>query len=90
MEDAGIKLASVATRVLGASGRAMMEALVAGTTDPTLLADLAKGRLREKLPALREALAGSFRAHHAFLVGQLLAHADYLDEAIQRASRSRR
>lgn len=86
LEDAGIKLASVATRVLGASGRAMMEALVAGTTDPTLLADLAKGRLRAKLPALREALAGSFRAHHAFLVSQLLAHADYLDETIQGAS----
>ncbi len=86
LEDAGIKLASVATRVLGASGRAMMEALVAGTTEPAVLADLAKGRLREKLPALREALAGSFRAHHAFLVSQLLAHVDYLDEAIQGAS----
>ncbi len=54
LEDAGIKLASVATRVLGVSGRAMMEALVAGTTEPAVLADLAKGRLREKLPALRE------------------------------------
>ncbi len=86
LEDAGIKLASVATRVLGASGRAMMEALVAGTTEPAVLADLAKRRLREKLPALREALAGSFRAHHAFLVSQLLAHVDYLDEAIQGAS----
>ena len=86
LEDAGIKLASVATRVLGVSGRAMMEALVAGTTEPAVLADLAKGRLREKLPALREALAGSFRAHHAFLVSQLLAHVDYLDEAIQGAS----
>jgi transposase len=86
LEDAGIKLASVATRVLGASGRAMMQALVAGTTDPAMLADLAKGRLREKLPALREALAGSFRAHHAFLVSQMLAHVDYLDEAIQGAS----
>ncbi|HWW94991.1 MAG TPA: IS110 family transposase [Vicinamibacteria bacterium] len=86
LEDAGIKLASVATRVLGASGRAMMEALVGGTTDPTMLADLAQGRLREKLPALREALTGRFRAHHAFLVSQLLAHVDYLDEAIQVAS----
>jgi len=47
LEDAGIKLASVATRVLGASGRAMMQALIAGTTDPAVLADLAKGRLRE-------------------------------------------
>jgi transposase len=82
LEDAGIKLASVATRVLGASGRAMMSALAAGTTDPAVLAELAKGRLREKLPALREALAGRFRPHHAFLVSQLLAHVDYLDEAI--------
>jgi len=86
LEDAGIKLASVATRLLGASGRAMMEALVAGTTDPSMLADLAKGRLREKLPALREALVGRFRPHHAFLVSQLLAHVDYLDEAILGAS----
>jgi transposase len=86
LEDAGIKLASVATRVLGASGRAMMKALVGGTTDPTMLAELAQGRLREKLPALREALTGRFRAHHAFLMSQLLAHVDYLDEAIQGAS----
>ena len=64
----------------------MMEALVAGTTDPSMLADLAKGRLREKLPALREALVGRFRPHHAFLVSQLLAHVDYLDEAILGAS----
>jgi transposase len=53
LEDAGIKLASVATRVLGVSGRAMLDALVAGTTDPGVLADLARGRLRTKLPALR-------------------------------------
>jgi transposase len=82
LQDAGIKLASVASNILGASGRAMLEALVGGTTDPGLLADLAKGRLRKKLPALREALAGRFRAHHAFLAGQLLAHLDDLDEAI--------
>ena len=82
LEDAGIKLASVATRLLGASGRAMLDALVSGTTDPALLADLARGKLRRKLPALRQALAGRFRAHHAFLVSPLLAHLDYLDEAI--------
>ena len=57
-----MKLASVATDILGASGRAMLEALVQGTTDPEVLADLARGRLREKLPALRAALAGRFRA----------------------------
>ena len=82
LEDAGVKLASVASDILGVSGRAMLEALAQGTTDPTVLADLARGRLRGKLPALRAALAGRFRSHHAFLVGQLLAHLDYLDEAI--------
>jgi transposase len=84
LEDAGIKLASIASDILGASGRAMLEALVHGTTDPAVLADLAKGTLRRKLPALQQALAGRFRRHHAFLVSQLLAHLDYLDEAIER------
>jgi len=82
LTDAGIQLASVATNVLGKSGRAMLAALVEGTTDPEVLADLAQGKLRQKLPALRAALAGQFRGHHAFLVSQLLAHLDYLDEAL--------
>ena len=82
LQDAGIKLASVATDILGVSGRAMLEALGRGTTDPAVLAELARGRLRAKLPALRQALAGRFREHHAFLVSQLLAHLDYLEEAI--------
>jgi transposase len=82
LEDAGIKLATVASDILGVSGRAMLTALVDGTTDAVVLADLARGRLRAKLPALREALAGRFRGHHAFLVSQLLAHLDYLDEAV--------
>jgi transposase len=86
LEDAGLKLATVATDVLGASGRAMLTALVAGTTDPAVLADLARGRLRAKLPALRQALTGRFRAHHAFLVSQLLAHLDYLEEVIATLS----
>jgi transposase len=86
LEDTGIKLTSVATRLLGASGRAMLDALVAGTTTPEVLADLARGKLRKKLPALRQALVGHFRAHHAFLVSQLLAHLDYLDEAIETIS----
>jgi transposase len=64
----------------------MLQALVAGTTDPIVLADLARGKLRKKLPALRHALLGHFRAHHAFLVSQLLAHLDYLDEAIETVS----
>jgi len=88
LEDAGLKLASVATDVLGASGRAMLTALVAGTTDAAVLADLARGRLRAKLPALRQALTGRFRAHHAFLLTQLLAHLDYLDEALATLSQA--
>ena len=86
LEDAGVKLASVASDILGVSGRAMLQALAQGTTDPELLAELARGRLRGKLPALRAALAGRFRSHHAFLVGQLLAHLDYIDEAIATLS----
>jgi len=86
LEDAGIKLAGVATDVLGVSGRAMLTALVEGTTDPEVLADLAKGTLRRKLPALRQALAGRFRRHHGFLVSQVLAHLDYLDEAVDTLS----
>ncbi len=80
LEDAGLKLASVATDVMGVSGRAMLDALVHGTTDATVLADLARGRLRAKLPALRAALEGRFRRHHAVLLGHLLAHLDYLEE----------
>jgi transposase len=86
LEDAGIKLASVATDILGVSGRAMLAALVRGTTDPEVLAELARGKLRAKLPALRQALRGQFRPHHAFLVSQLLAHLDYLDETITTLS----
>ena len=86
LEDAGVKLATVASDILGVSGRAMLEALAQGTTDPVVLADLARGRLRGKLPALRAALAGRFRTHHAFLVGQLLSHLDYLEEAIATLS----
>jgi transposase len=86
LEDAGIKLGTVASDVLGVSGRAMLDALVSGTHDPAVLAELAKGRLRAKLPALREALEGRFRAHHALLLGELLAHLDYLDEAVERLS----
>jgi transposase len=67
LEDAGIKLDSVVTDVLGASGRAMLAPLVAGERDPGVLAELAKGRLRAKLPQLRQALRGRFRAHHALL-----------------------
>jgi transposase len=86
LQDAGIKLSSVASNVMGVSGKAMLGALVAGERDPAALAALAKGTLRRKLPALREALTGRFRAHHALLVGEILAKLDYLDEAIERLS----
>jgi len=60
----------------------MLDALLSGTTDPEVLSDLAKGRLRKKIPALREALEGNFSNHHAFMVGRILVHVDYLEESI--------
>ena len=77
LEDAGIKLSAVASDILGVSGRAMLEALVAGQRDPAVLADLAKRRLRAKIPALPEALTGRFTDHHAFLVR---IHLDLIDQ----------
>jgi transposase len=86
LEDAGIKLDCVATDILGKSGRDMLDALVRGTTDPDVLADLARRQMRKKIPALREALEGRFDAHHALWVGAILAHVDFLDEQIDRLS----
>jgi transposase len=86
LEDTGIKLDCVATDILGKSGRAMLDALVSGTRDPELLAELAQGKLRKKIAALREALVGRFADHHALIIGHILAHIDYLDEAIERLS----
>ena len=82
LQDAGVKLSSVASRLLGVSGRAMLEALVEGTRDPATLAALARGTLRKKLPALRAALDGRFGRHHAVLVGTILTKLDFLDEVI--------
>jgi len=87
LESANIKLSSVATDVMGLSGKAMLEALISGSTDPQVLADLARGKLRKKLPLLREALQGRFRPHHRFLLGQILSHLDFLDEAIEELSK---
>jgi transposase len=84
LEDAGLKLAMVMTDIMGVSGRAMIDALLTGATDPAAIADLARGRLRTKLPALQQALAGRFRPHQAFLVTQILAKVDFLEEAIER------
>ena len=77
LEDAGIKLSTVASDVLGVSGRAMLDALITGEHDPAALADLAKRRLRCKIPALTEALTGRFSEHHAFLAR---VHLDLIDQ----------
>jgi transposase len=86
LEDTGIKLDCVASDILGKSGRAILNALVAGTTDPEVLADLAQGTLRAKIPALKQALEGRFEAHHALVIGAILAHLDFLEEQIARLS----
>jgi transposase len=82
LEDANIKLASVASDVMGVSGRAMLDQIVQGQSDPALLAELAKGRLRDKQALLLKALSGRVRAHHRFMLAQHLSHIDFLDEAI--------
>jgi transposase len=82
LEDTGIKLDCVATDILGKSGRAMLDALVDGTTDPEVLANLAQGKLRAKIPALKEALEGRFDRLHAVWIGAILAHLDFLDGQI--------
>jgi transposase len=86
LEDANIKLAGVATDVLGTSGRAMLEALIAGVTDPKQLADLARMRLRAKIPELRLALQGRVTEHHRFLLRMHLDHIGHLEELIGRLS----
>ncbi len=83
LEDSGVKLATVATDVMGVSGREMMRALIDGVADPQLLADLAKARLRAKLPELRKALTARFREHHAFLLARMLAHIEALEADIE-------
>jgi transposase len=82
LQDAGVKLTSVASRVWSKSSRAMIEALISGTTDPAALAELAKSRMRSKIPALVEALEGNWRPHHSMVARQILAHIDFLDESI--------
>lgn len=82
LEDTGIKLAAVASDIMGVSGRAMLEALVLGEREPQTLAELAKRKLRNKIPELAEALTGRFRDHHAFLVRLHLAHYDQLTDAV--------
>jgi len=82
LEDANIKLSSVASDVMGLSGRHMIQAMIAGEDDPAVLADLALNRLRQKLPELREALKGGVREHHRFMLKQLMAQVEMLEGQI--------
>ena len=82
LEDAGVKLSSVASKVLSKSGREMIDALIAGERDADVLAELAKGRMRSKIPRLKDALAGRFNEHHALLCQAMLARVDQADATI--------
>jgi len=84
LDTANVKLGVVASNVVGVSGRRMLRAIEQGESDPAVLAELAKGRLREKLPALRLALAGRVQPHHRQLIGELLDHIAYLEQAAHR------
>ncbi|MFF2938034.1 IS110 family RNA-guided transposase [Streptomyces mirabilis] len=84
LEDTGLKLSAVASDIMGVSGRAMLEALTAGERDPQVLAELAKRKLRNKIPELTEALTGRFREHHAFLVRLYLDQYDHLTTMIDQ------
>jgi transposase len=82
LEDANLKLAAVASNIQGVSAQEMLRALLGGEEDPKLLAELARGQLRKKQAALEQALTGRFRAHHRFMLTQLLGHLEFLDEEI--------
>jgi transposase len=84
LEDAGIKLSTVATDIMGVSGRAMLQALIEGRDEPAAIADLAKRRLRSKIGALTEALTGRFTPHHGFLIRMHLKLIDQHTQALQR------
>jgi transposase len=86
LQDAGIKLSSVASDILGKSGRDMLFALISGTSDPEVLAELARGTLRKKIPQLKRALEGRFVSHHRLIVEKILTKLDFLDETIEELS----
>jgi transposase len=86
LEDANIKLGSVASNALGVSGRLMIEAIIRGEYDPVKLADLARRRLRKKIPQLQRALQGSVTEHHRFLLRTQMNHLDHLEGLIRRYS----
>lgn len=83
LEDANIKLACVATDIFGVSGRAILDALLEGKMTPEEMAELSKGRLRNKREELAESLVGRFRPHHALLLSRMLGHIDFLDGAVE-------
>lgn len=82
LEDANLKLASVASDILGTSGRLMLNAIIAGETDPNRLADLAQRKMRGKIPQLVKALEGGINEHHRYLLQVLVDHVQYLEHAI--------
>jgi transposase len=86
LEGANIKLSSVVTDVMGVSARAMLAEIVAGETDAALMAELARGRMRNKIPELEKALTGHVQPHHRFLLAKQLGHVDFLDEQIEEIS----
>ena len=86
LEDANIKLASVATDLMGRSAREMLAALLAGEEDPAILAELARGKMRAKRDLLKQALQGQFKPHHGLLISEQLAHIEALDEEIAHLS----
>ena len=86
LQDAGIKLTSVASKVWSKSSRAMIEMLISGQVDPEVLAELAKGRMRPKIPALVEALEGRWGRQHSVVAKAIIAHIDFLDTTIDELS----
>lgn len=82
LQDAGIKLTSVASSVWSQSSRSMIEAMIDGERDPKVLAQMAKSRMRAKIPQLEEAFSGHFGAHHALVCRQIIDHIDFLDHSI--------
>jgi len=83
LEDANIKLASVASDIQGVSARLMIEALIADETDPVAMAELARGTLRKKIPLLAKGLTGHVRVHHRFMLQEILTHIDELNQRIE-------
>jgi transposase len=86
LEGANIKLSSVASDIMGVSARAMLAEIVAGQTDAEGMADLARGRMRSKIPELEKALTGIVQPHHRFVLAQQLEHIDFLDEKVEAIS----